>query len=96
MQAFFAGVIHQVAQIEQQRFTQILDSFFVQPVLQRKERMTGKTQRTIEAALTHKREHIYHAAMLDPHTAAELSIPDIIALCDEMIESNAGWIGEYR
>lgn len=50
----------------------------------------------IEAALTHKREHIYHAAMLDPHTAAELSIPDIIALCDEMIESNAGWIGEYR
>ena len=51
---------------------------------------------TIEAALTHKREHIYHAAMLDPHTAAELSISDIIALCDEMIESNAGWIGEYR
>lgn len=51
---------------------------------------------TIEAALTHKKEHIYHAAMLDPHTAAELSIPDIIALCDEMIESNAGWIGEYR
>lgn len=24
-----------------------------------------------EAALTGKREHIYHAAMLDPHTAAE-------------------------
>ena len=44
----------------------------------------------------HKREHIYHAAMLDPHTAAELSIPDIIALCDEMIESNAGWIGNYE
>lgn len=51
---------------------------------------------TIEAALTHKKEHIYHAAMLDPHTAAELSIPDIIALCDEMIESNAGWIGNYE
>ena len=27
---------------------------------------------TVEAALTGKREHIYHAAMLDPHTAAEL------------------------
>lgn len=51
---------------------------------------------TIEAALTHKKEDIYHAAMLDPHTAAELSIPDIIALCDEMIESNAGWIGNYE
>ena len=28
---------------------------------------------TVEAAITHKREHIYHAAMLDPHTAAELT-----------------------
>lgn len=46
MQSLFAGVIHQVAQIEQQRLAQILDSFFAQPVLQRKECMTGKTQRT--------------------------------------------------
>ena len=43
---------------------------------------------TIEAAVTGKREHIYHAAMLDPHTAAELSIDDIIAMCDEMIEAH--------
>ena len=47
MQALFAGVIHQVAQIEQQRLAQILDSFFTQPVLQRKERMTGKAQRRV-------------------------------------------------
>jgi len=44
---------------------------------------------TIEAAVTKKREHIYHAAMLDPHTAAELSIDDIVAMCDEMIEAHA-------
>ncbi len=48
---------------------------------------------TIEAAVTGKREHIYQAAMLEPHTAAELSIDDIIAMCDELIEAhtNAGY-----
>ena len=35
---------------------------------------------TIEAAMTLKRERIYQAAMLDPHTAAELSIDDIIKM----------------
>ena len=40
---------------------------------------------TIEAAVTGKKEHIYQAAMLDPHTAAELSIDDIIKMCDELI-----------
>jgi alpha-galactosidase len=43
---------------------------------------------TIEAAVTGKREHIYHAAMLEPHTAAELSIEDIISMCDELIEAH--------
>ena len=43
----------------------------------------------IEAAVTRKREHIYHAAMLDPHTGAQLSIDDIVAMCDEMIEAHA-------
>jgi len=43
---------------------------------------------TIEAAVTGKREHLYQAAMFDPHTASELSIDDIIAMCDEMIEAH--------
>ena len=43
---------------------------------------------TIEAAATGKREHIYHAAMLEPHTAAELSIEDIIKMCDELCEAH--------
>ena len=48
---------------------------------------------TIEAAVTGKKEHIYQAAMLEPHTAAELSIDDIIAMCDELFEAhtNAGY-----
>ncbi len=43
---------------------------------------------TIEAAVTGKRESIYHAAMLDPHTAAVLSLDDIVAMCDELIEAH--------
>jgi alpha-galactosidase len=51
---------------------------------------------TIEAAVTGKREHIYHAAMLDPHTAAELSIDDIKAMVDELIEAHGKWLPPYR
>ena len=43
---------------------------------------------TIEAAVTKKKEAVYHAAMLDPHTAAELSIDDIWKMCDELIEAH--------
>jgi alpha-galactosidase len=49
---------------------------------------------TVEAALTGKREHVYHAAMLDPHTAAELDLDQIWALVDEMLEAHRGWIPE--
>lgn len=51
---------------------------------------------TIEAAVTKRREHIYHAAMLDPHTAAELSLDDIISMVDEMIEAHGDWMPKYR
>lgn len=51
---------------------------------------------TIEAAITGKKEHIYHAAMLDPHTAAELSIDDIVALCDDLIEAHGDWLPAYK
>lgn len=51
---------------------------------------------TIEAAMTGKKEHIYHAAMLDPHTSAELSIDDIVSLCDELIEAHGNWLPKYK
>ena len=51
---------------------------------------------TIEAALTLKREHIYHAAMLDPHTAAELPIDKIVAMCDELIAAHGDMLPKYR
>lgn len=50
---------------------------------------------TIEAAMTGKKEHIYHAALLDPHTSAELSIDDTVAMCDELIEAHGNWIPKF-
>lgn len=51
---------------------------------------------TVEAALTGKREHIYHAAMLDPHTAAELSLDQIWSLVDDLIEAHGDWLPTYH
>ena len=51
---------------------------------------------TVEAALTCKREHIYHAAMLDPHTAAELSLDQIWSMVDELIEAHGDWLPAYH
>lgn len=50
---------------------------------------------TIEAANTNRRENIYQAAMLDPHTAAELSIDDIVKMCDELIDAHGEYMKEY-
>jgi alpha-galactosidase/6-phospho-beta-glucosidase family protein len=43
---------------------------------------------TVRAALDHSTEHILHAAILDPNTAATLALPDITRLCREMIEAH--------
>ena len=43
---------------------------------------------TIEAAHTGDRQKIYQAAMMDPHTGAQLSTDEIVALCDELIEAH--------
>ena len=51
---------------------------------------------TVEAALTRKREHIYHAAMLDPHTAAELDLDQIWHMVDELIGAHGDWLPEYH
>ncbi len=51
---------------------------------------------TIQAAVTKKREDIYMAAMLEPHTAAELSIDDIKAMVDELIEAHGEYMKDYK
>jgi alpha-galactosidase len=51
----------------------------------------GVQELTVEALLQGKRDHVYHAAMLDPHTAAELDLETIRAMVDELIAAH----GEY-
>jgi alpha-galactosidase len=51
---------------------------------------------TVEAALTGNRDLIYHAAMLDPHTAAELSLDQIWALVDDLIAAHGDWLPDYQ
>lgn len=42
----------------------------------------------VEAALTGERTHVYHAAYLDPHTAAELDLEQIQALVDDLLAAH--------
>lgn len=51
---------------------------------------------TIEAAVTRKKEHIYQAAMLEPHTASELSVDDIIKLVDALIDAHGDWLPKFH
>ena len=50
---------------------------------------------TIEAARCRKKELVYMAAYLDPHTAAELSLDDIKSLCDDLFEAHKDWLPKY-
>ncbi len=47
---------------------------------------------TVEAIVTGNREHVYHAAMLDPHTAAELDLDQIWALVDDLMAEHGDYI----
>ncbi len=49
----------------------------------------------VEAALTRKKEYIYHAAMMDPHTGSELSLDEITALVDDLIREHGDYLPEY-
>jgi len=51
---------------------------------------------TTEAVLTGRKDYVYQAAMLDPHTAAELSIDDIVSMCDELIAAHGKLMPEFK
>jgi alpha-galactosidase len=50
----------------------------------------------VTAALTGKKEHIFHAAAMDPHTAAELSLDEIAAMVDSLIEAHGKFLPAYH
>jgi alpha-galactosidase len=47
---------------------------------------------TVEAALTGNREYVYHAAMMDPHTAAELDLSQIYSMVDDLLEAHGDYV----
>ena len=47
---------------------------------------------TVEASVLESRDHVYHAALLDPHTAAELSTSDIHSMVDELLEAHREYL----
>lgn len=51
---------------------------------------------TLEAAFKLKKEYIYQAAMLDPHTSSELSLDEIRNLCDDLIEAHGDMLPKYN
>jgi alpha-galactosidase len=51
---------------------------------------------TIEAFVARKKEHIYHAALLDPHTSAELTIDEVVNLCDDLILAHGDMLPEFN
>lgn len=50
---------------------------------------------TIEAAKTMKKEHIYQAAMMEPHTASELDIDTIKKMVDELLEAHGSYMPKF-
>ena len=51
---------------------------------------------TVEALVTGRKDHVRHAAMLDPHTAAELSLDEIATLVDDLLAAHEGWLPELH
>jgi alpha-galactosidase len=51
---------------------------------------------TVSAALTRKKDYIYQAAMLDPHTAAELTLDEIKSMCDDLIKAHGKYLPAYK
>lgn len=51
---------------------------------------------TLEAAVTRKKEHIYQAAMLDPHTGSELDPDTIVKMVDDLIQAHGTWLPAFH
>lgn len=50
----------------------------------------------VEAALTGKLEHVYHAVALDPLTSALLTLEQVKAMTNELLEAHAEWLGQFH
>lgn len=51
---------------------------------------------TQKASVTRKREDVYRAAMLDPLNMANLTMDEIVAMCDDLFEAHGSWLPHYE
>jgi alpha-galactosidase len=56
---------------------------------------TNVQELVVAALMGENREHIFHAAMFDPHTAAELDVRQIRAMTEELIAAHGGWLPRW-
>ena len=50
----------------------------------------------VKKVFTKRKDYVYMAAYLDPHTQSELSMDDIKSLCDELFEAHKEYLPEYK
>ncbi|MEM7424274.1 MAG: alpha-glucosidase/alpha-galactosidase, partial [Pseudomonadota bacterium] len=50
---------------------------------------------TVRALVDENPENVYHAAMLDPHTAAELDLDQIRNLVDDLLAAHEQWLPDW-
>ena len=50
---------------------------------------------TVKALVAQDRQYVYHAAMMDPHTGAELDLEQIWQMVDELLEAHGDWLPEF-
>jgi alpha-galactosidase len=49
----------------------------------------------VQAIVTQKREHVYHAVMMNPHTAAKLDLQQVTDMIDDLISAHGSWLPEW-
>ena len=50
---------------------------------------------TVEALISQDRQYVYHAAMMDPHTGAELDLEQIWLMVDDLLEAHKDWLPDF-
>ena len=50
---------------------------------------------TVKALVAQDRQYVYHAAMMDPHTGAELDLEQIWQMVDELLDAHGDWLPEF-
>ncbi len=50
---------------------------------------------TVKALIAQDRQYVYHAAMMDPHTGAELDLEQIWQMVDDLLDAHEDWLPEF-